>query len=84
MKNAKHLKKIDEELMPVAWHPTRLWNFLLIRRWKREIGPVLTDKIGNLWKCSKVVKMLLLCVGSIQFGGIKNILGQQIMYENLI
>ena len=27
--NAKHLKKISEELMPVAWHPKGWWNFCL-------------------------------------------------------
>ena len=26
LKNAKHLKKISEELMPRAWHPKRWWN----------------------------------------------------------
>ena len=26
MKNVKHLKELNEELMPVAWHPKRWWN----------------------------------------------------------
>ena len=27
LKNAKHLKNISEELMPIVWYPKRPWNF---------------------------------------------------------
>ena len=30
LKNEKHLKKISEELMQMAWHPKRWWNFSML------------------------------------------------------
>ena len=39
----KELKrKISEELMPVAWHPNRWWNFYMPENEKKEIEPILT------------------------------------------
>ena len=29
LNNAKRLKSIREELMPVAWHPKRRWNLCM-------------------------------------------------------
>ena len=26
LNNIKHIEKIDEESMPIAWHPTRVWD----------------------------------------------------------
>ena len=26
-KNAKHLKEIGEELMPIGWHPKKWWDW---------------------------------------------------------
>ena len=40
----KALKKdINEELMLVAWHPKRWWNFCMTEDEKKGIEPILTD-----------------------------------------
>ena len=45
MKNAKNVKKmITKELMPVALHPKRWWNFCVLEDEKNEIEPNVTDK----------------------------------------
>ena len=45
LKNAKHLKKkITKELMPIAWHLKRWWNFCLLENEKKEIESVFTEK----------------------------------------
>ena len=31
LKNEKHLKKESKELMPIAWHPQKMVEFLLER-----------------------------------------------------
>ena len=36
-------KKIDKELMPVAWHPNRWWNFRVSEDEKKEIEPIFTE-----------------------------------------
>ena len=43
MKNPMHLKKISKELMPIAWHPERWWNFCLPEDEKKEIGPICSE-----------------------------------------
>ena len=43
LKNAKHLKKVNEELMPVAWHPRILWNFCMSEDEEKEIEPIFTE-----------------------------------------
>ena len=45
----KTLKKdISKELMPVARHPTRCWDWCLSEDEKKEIEPTFTNKGGNL------------------------------------
>ena len=49
----KHLKKkISEELMPIAWHPERWWNFCMSEDEKKEIEPNFTEWLN---KCASVV-----------------------------
>ena len=43
LKNPKHLKKISEEFMPVAWHPKRRWNVCMSEDEKKEIEPIFTE-----------------------------------------
>ena len=43
LKNAKHLKKICEELLPIAWPPKRLWNFCMSEDEKKEIESIFTE-----------------------------------------
>ena len=31
--------------MPVAWHPTRLWDFCLLEDKEKEINPIFSDKV---------------------------------------
>ena len=33
---------ISEELMPIAWHPNRLWNLYVSEDEKKEMEPVFT------------------------------------------
>ena len=42
MKSGKHKEntKINEELMPIAWHPKRWWNFCMSEGEKKEIDPI--------------------------------------------
>ena len=43
LKTVKHLKKkISQELMPLAWHPKRWWNFCMSEDEKMEIEPIFT------------------------------------------
>ena len=30
LESAKHLKELNEELIPVAWYPKRWWNFCVL------------------------------------------------------
>ena len=39
----KKKKKIREELMPIAWHPRRWWNFCISGDEKIEIEPVFPE-----------------------------------------
>ena len=40
----KGLKKmISEELMAIAWHPNRWWNFCMSEDEKKEIEPTFTE-----------------------------------------
>ena len=44
LKNAKHVKKkITEELMPIAWHTKRWWNFCLTEDETKEMEPTFTE-----------------------------------------
>ena len=36
-------KKTGEELMPIAWHPKRWWNFCMSEDEKKEIEPIFTE-----------------------------------------
>ena len=41
LKKTKHIKKeLNEELMPVAWHPKRWWNFCMWKDEKIETEPI--------------------------------------------
>ena len=43
-KKHKALKKnMSKELMPIAWHPKRWWNFFLSEDEKKEIKPTFTN-----------------------------------------
>ena len=42
--------------MPVAWHPTRYWDWCLREDEKKEIDPVFTDKFGKYYKLVEGVK----------------------------
>ena len=33
---------ISEELMPIAWHPERWWNFCMSEDEEKEIKPICT------------------------------------------
>ena len=44
LKNAKQLKKISKELMPIAWDPKRWWNFCMKEDEVTEIEPIFTEK----------------------------------------
>ena len=42
----KELEKgIDEELMPIAWHPKRWWNFCVSVDEKKEIDPIFIEEL---------------------------------------
>ena len=43
--NANHGKKdVSKELMPVALHPTRWWDWCMLEDEKKEKVPIFTDK----------------------------------------
>ena len=42
-KKRKEQKKISGELMPIAWHPRKQWNFCMPDE-EKEIEPIFTEK----------------------------------------
>ena len=36
------IKELNEELMPVAWHPKRMWNFCMWEDETKETEPIFT------------------------------------------
>ena len=36
-------KKINEELIPIAWHPKKWWNFCMSEDEKKETEPIFTE-----------------------------------------
>ena len=43
-KKCKALKKeLNEELIPVAWHPERWWKFCMTEDEEKEIEPIFTE-----------------------------------------
>ena len=45
LNNVKHLKKdINKDLMPVAWHPTRWWDWFLAEDEKKGKQPIFNYK----------------------------------------
>ena len=38
-------KKLNEQLMPVAWHPKRWWNFCVLEDEKKEIDPIFIEEL---------------------------------------
>ena len=45
LKKWKALKKeLNEELMPVAWHPNRWWNFCMSEDEKKEAEPIFNEQ----------------------------------------
>ena len=43
LKNAKKLKNISEELMTIAWHPKRSWDWYLAEDENKETEPIFTE-----------------------------------------
>ena len=43
LKNTKHLKKISEELMPIAWNSKTWWNTCMTEYEKKEMEPIFTE-----------------------------------------
>ena len=44
LKNVKHIKKkLNEELMPVAWRPNRDWDWCVPQDEKKEIKLIFTE-----------------------------------------
>ena len=43
LNNAKHLKR-NKQRMPVAWHPTRWWDWCMSENEIKEIKPFLIDE----------------------------------------
>ena len=44
-KKHKALKKeVSEELIPIAWHPKRWWNFCMSEDEKKVIEPIFTEQ----------------------------------------
>ena len=59
LKNVRYLKKeLNEELIPVAWHPNKLRDWCVSDYDKKEIDPMFIEKFQK-------------CDGSIQNGGIR-------------
>ena len=62
LKNVRYLKKeLNEELIPVAWHPSKLRDWCVSDYDKKEIDPMLIEEFQK-------------CDGSIQNGGIRTFL----------
>ena len=40
-------KELNEELMLIAWHPRRWWNFCISENEKKEIKPIFTEYVRN-------------------------------------
>ena len=40
-----NLKKLSEELMPIALHPKRWWNFCVSEDEKEEIDPIFIEEL---------------------------------------
>ena len=36
-------KELNEELIPITWHPKRWWNFCLSKDYKKEIEPIFAE-----------------------------------------
>ena len=54
------IKILNEEIMPVAWHPNRWWDWMVhVRRWEKR------NRSNVYWKVAQVY------VGSTQLGGIE-------------
>ena len=49
LKNARKAltPKIDEELIPVAWHPRQQWDWCLPGNEKKGVGPIFIDKVAK-------------------------------------
>ena len=54
-KSKTHKKKINKELIPIAWHPKRWWHFYMSKMRKKK-EPIFKDKIVKV------------SVGRIQYG----------------
>ena len=44
IKSEKH-KALKKELMPVAWHPERRYNFCMSKDEKKEIDPIFIEEL---------------------------------------
>ena len=36
-------RKIGKELIPTAWHPTKRWDWCLLKNEKNKVEPIFTD-----------------------------------------
>ena len=45
LKNTKNLKNISEELMAIAWHPKRWWDWCYPEDEKKEIERIFIDEL---------------------------------------
>ena len=41
----KFKKRISEELMPIAWHPKRRWDWCVSEDEKKEIDPIFIEEL---------------------------------------
>ena len=65
-------KKISEELMPIAWHPERWWNFCMSEDEKKR------NRTEFYWVVEQV------CVGSIQYRGIETFWDRKLCMNFLV
>ena len=50
LENMKHLKNTNEQLMPIAWHLKKWWDFSMSEDDKKEIELILPSNAFNVWK----------------------------------
>ena len=44
-------KDISKEIMRVAWHPTKYWDWCMPVDEEKRIEPIFTDDVGKSYKC---------------------------------
>ena len=51
-------KKINEKLMPIAWHPERWCKFCVLEDERKEIEPIFTEKLSKYATILQNMKVL--------------------------